>query len=105
MTDLEKLERVVALCKGEVTLTANGHRTYYETVRARVTYTLRGWFADKEAYRPEDGPSEEALAEIEAGGTLWTLQFFPETPNGSHTLHDSRLGRLLDRALAVLGEG
>jgi hypothetical protein len=84
---MKQLEEIVALCRGEVSLTANPHRSMHQSAAE---------------YLEKDPVTPEALAEVEAGGTLWALQFYPFTPIGFHVLHDSRLERLLDRGLEMM---
>lgn len=48
----------------------------------------------------EKRPTAERLAEMEAAGTLWEVQFIPEN-SGPIWLFDSNLDRLFDRALAT----
>lgn len=94
---MTKLERLAAACNGSVSLEANPHRDYYKSVRE--------WFAHgMDHHRPDDeGPPHEEMAAVEAGATLWHLQWYPHTPIGFNRLFGSNLDRMLDAALKDMG--
>lgn len=95
---MTKLEKLADACKGSVTLEANPHRdVYYKSARE--------WFEHgMDHHRPdEEGPPPEEMAAIEAGATLWWLQWYPHTPIGFNRLFGSNLERMLDAALKDMG--
>lgn len=81
-----------------VSLEANPHRsTYFKSVHEWLKHGV-------ENHRPgEVGPTPEEMAAIEAGATLWALQWYPHTPNGFHRLFGSNLERMVDEALKDMG--
>ena len=91
---MEKLQRLISLCKCGVKLEVNPHRDYYETAGK--------WIADLE--EREDRPSDLELdddirARMIATDTIIQLQFYPDTPIGFFRLLHYDLDAVIDVAI------
>jgi hypothetical protein len=89
VTGADLLDRLVALCKCEVALTANAHRNDYQSVRE--------WLASHDAE-----VDAETAAEMERTDTVYTLRCYTISPIGAYVFYDSRLDRLLETAVAAV---
>jgi hypothetical protein len=74
--------------KGSLHLTHNDHRNNYETVEQWAGY-------NRESH---DWVSEEQKAKAIATDSVWVLQWYPDTPVGSHALVAADLDVLLHAA-------
>lgn len=73
-------------------LTYNDYRSAYLTAQDACDQMEYGFHA-------EDWVSEEERAFAIANESVWTLQWYPDTPVGSYVLSAGRLGPLLAAAL------
>ena len=91
---LDKLEKLLSLCKCGVFLTVNQHRDYYETAQ--------DWFKehDRDQCPPEVSPDVRRVM-IETD-TVIEIHFYPNTPVGFYVIHHHDLSNALDEALQCL---
>lgn len=90
---MNKLQKLIDLCKGEVVVTLNGHRSSYEAIPDYL-------------YSPDVGgvrANEETLAEMVKRNQCVEVQFYPLTPVGSIYVAHWDLDAALDEALAYSG--
>ena len=90
---MNKLQKLIDLCKGEVVVTINGHRSSYEAIPDYL-------------YSPDVGgvrANEETLAELVKRNQCVEVQFYPLTPVGSIYVAHWDLDAALDEALAYSG--
>lgn len=80
-------------CKGEVSVTFNEHRSYYESLEKN----LRDWC---EVH--EDAIEDSVLEEMVKRDTSVRLQFYPSSPVGSYTVWHFDLDAAIDEAHAIL---
>ena len=85
-----KLEKLVSLCRGEVVVTFNQHRSCYLSVE------------DEFASLEGDAPSPEILAEMVRLDRIVCVHFYPNTPVGFHMVYHHDLDAALDRALELV---
>lgn len=89
---MDKLQRLLALCKCGVFLTVNNHRNYYQTAAERLDEL------DDMECPPQYTPEVKAC--MIATDTVIELQFYPDTPIGSYSVFHHDLDAALDQALA-----
>lgn len=80
------IEELVARCKASVTLTVNGHRDVYATV---------------EEYIGDDAILDvppETMGRFKAGGDMYELHFYPNTPVGFYRVWGSTLDEVMTQA-------
>lgn len=87
---MDKLEKLVSLCKGEVSITINEHRSTYDTILE--------FFDDPRAGR---GVSDELIAEMVKRDQVVCVQFYPHTPVGCHRLYHYDIETAIGAALAI----
>ncbi len=90
---MNKLQKLIDLCKGEVVVTINGHRSAYEAIPDYL-------------YSPDVGgirANAETLAEMVKRDQCVEVQFYPLTPVGSIYVAHWDLDAALDEALAYSG--
>lgn len=66
----------------------NAHAVYYQSIHEHLTDYPRGL-------------SEEHIAECEAAGECWALQWYPDTPIGFYVVIAPTFSLMLERAWAV----
>jgi hypothetical protein len=93
---MDKLHKLLSLCKCGVFLVVNEHRDYYQTAQQRMV----------ELYSMECPPEIErdVYDEMIKTDTIIDLQFYPNTPIGSYSIYHYDLNSALDEALACLEE-
>jgi hypothetical protein len=92
---MDALKTLLARCKCGVYLTVNEHRDYYETPAQRLDEL------DTRACPPRI--SDEVRAGILSSGNIVELQFYPDTPVGSHLIVHHDLDEALRLALDCIG--
>ena len=88
---MDKLKKLMGLCKCGVFLSVNEHRDYYETVEQRIAHN--------------DGLDEieaDVLKKMIKTDTIIKLQFYPDTPIGFYVIYHYDLNIALDEALKCL---
>ena len=86
---MDKLMKLAAMCKGEVTLGVNEHRTSY--------MSLEEWVG------PEALNLGDALGSaIVKAGTIVCCQFYPDTPVGFHMVYDYDIDNCLDTCIKIM---
>jgi hypothetical protein len=90
---MDKLTKLLASCKCGVYLTVNEHRDSYQSPA--------DWLEDNEQLGPE--MPDDIRAGILASGIIVQLQFFPDTPVGSHRIVHHDLDEALRQALECVG--
>ena len=78
--------------KAGLALTHNEHMTLYQTVEQAV--------AEADELQRFQWVSAEQRAKALETGSLWVLQWYPDTPVGFYALAAADLGALLDAATA-----
>lgn len=79
------------LCKGEfssLSISFNDHKTSYHTAATAIEWRP-DWY-DDESFPP--GERERCIAT----NTIWTLQWHPQTPVGSHVIHASSFEAIVE---------
>lgn len=93
-TTIDKLNKLIGICKGTVYITVNEHRNAYLSI--------------EEHLRDLDKQNEEINADVRKQiilqDTLIGIQFYPATPIGFYCIYHYDLGLAIDAALASLGE-
>jgi hypothetical protein len=79
--------------KAGLYLTHNQHKDYYETVEEHVN--------EYENISKDDFVSEEDYQKCVETNELWELQWYPETPIGSHKVNGSSLEIVLQKAMEI----
>lgn len=92
----EKLDRLVAACKGAVHLEYRGASSNYKSLAEAIDEG--DYYGKSQFLSPEDS------AKCVATDKYWTLHFYPLTPVGFHSAHASDVEMLLDWALEVISE-
>ncbi len=91
---MDKLKRIMELCKCGVHLTVNQHRDYYQTVDDFLHE--RNSFGDGEDIPPD------VWAECVRTDTIIDLQVYPHTPIGSYNVYHYDLDTALDIILQYI---
>lgn len=91
---MDKFLRLVALCKCEVNLSVNPHRSYYETVER---------FLDD--LENEPNIPADILQRMVETDTVVDLQFYPNTPIGFHRIFHYDVDAALTMALDCMEGG
>jgi hypothetical protein len=73
----------------------NRHRGYYETTAAAV---------ERGTYDPQDFRDRDAIAACIAADSVWSVQWYPDTPVGSYTVCAATLADALTLAKEVEAE-
>jgi hypothetical protein len=98
MTIVEKFEEIVKRCKGEVALTANGHRSSYLSLEDAIANPEPGVGGPPE-------PVEEPIARrIRATDNFYRLQFYPDSPVGFHLVVGGSLEDVVEQACQILAD-
>jgi hypothetical protein len=79
--------------KAGLYLTHNQHKDYYETVEEHVNEYAN--------ISKDDFVSEEDYQKCVETNELWELQWYPETPIGSHKVNGSSLEIVLQKAMEI----
>jgi len=90
MNLMEKLNKLIELCKYSVHLTINGHRDYYKTA---------GQYFNK---NPEEDIEPDVYEKMKELDTIIELQYYPDTPVGFYKIYHYDLERAIDEALSSL---
>jgi hypothetical protein len=93
---MDKLKRLLSLCKCSVSVTVNAHRDYYETAAKAL----------EDAKRMECPPEidDDVRAQMIATDTIVDIQFYPDTPIGSYHVWHYDLDAALDQCLSCFPE-
>lgn len=59
-----------------LTIEHNPHKTVYQSALQ--------WFQDRESLDPDPDYSEETKKQCIAQDSIWTIQYYPDTPIGFH---------------------
>jgi hypothetical protein len=89
---MDKLQKLLSLCKCGVYVEVNEHRDVYETVEQKL--------ADEEA-REIDPEVRAKMIEL---NTIVRIQFYPHTPVGFYVIHHYDLEAALDICLQCFEE-
>lgn len=85
---MSEFDNVVALCKGSVILTVNGHRDVFE---------------ERERYLLRDGSLSRAeVARLMAASDLYELRFHPRTPVGFYKVFGVSVDDVVSQAVGLL---
>lgn len=97
LKSMDKLKRLLEICKCGVYLTINQHRDYYESVEDFFIGPKQDEKLDMDD--PED---LEAFDRMKSANNVVELHFYPNTPISFYDIFDSDIDKVLDRAFAVL---
>jgi hypothetical protein len=89
---MDKLLRLVSLCKCGVYVSINEHRDTYQTAGSRL---------DEMAHVEVDEPVREEMVRRD---TMVVVQFYPDTPVGYYAVAHYDLETAIDLALLTLSE-
>ena len=86
---MKELEKLIALCKGSVSLNINPHRDVYESI---------------EEYLPADVQRIEEFNKIVEKDILVEIIFYPDTPVANYTVYDYDIKRAIETAMEIMKE-
>lgn len=92
---MDKLKKLLSLCKCGVFLVVNEHRVYYQTAAQKLE--------EIDAYECPPDIDPGVREKMIATDTIVDLQFYPDTPIGSHSIYHHDLDAALDLALSCFG--
>lgn len=91
---MDKLKQILNRCKCGVFLTVNEHRDYYQSAIEKLEEL------DCLECKPNiDVDVQKKMIELD---TVIELQFYPDTPIGSHSIYHYDLDEALNRALEII---
>ena len=97
---MEKLKRIIQLCKCSVNISINSHKDFYQNIEQHIKdYYKCGKELD------EDDVSKEVLDEIIKRDTIIHIQVYPDTPIGSYSVYHYDLDMAIDEMLLILEKG
>lgn len=91
---MEKLQKLLDICKCGVYLTVNEHRSCYETAEEALD--------KKKCLECPPDIEEKIRAVMIDKNIIIHLQFYPDTPIGSYSIYHHDLDMALDEALRIL---
>jgi hypothetical protein len=94
MSALDKLKKLLLLCKCGVYVEVNKHRDYYETAEEELNGLA------KQECPPEIG--DETRKKMIETNTIINIHFYPRTPISFYSVYHYDLDKALDEALACL---
>ena len=89
---MEKLKKLMELCKASVSLEINDHKDCYQDV---MDYLNSRFFDDEDL----DDDTRRKMIELD---TIIKLRFYPSTPIGSHCIFHYDLDLALNEALEIM---
>lgn len=89
------LTKLIQACKATVHVTANDHRTVYETA-AKYLENLRE--------RYDDSIDEDVIKGMIERNTIIEVQFYPDTPIGSYSVFHWDLDKAVEECLEIIEE-
>lgn len=94
---MDKLKKILSLCKCSVSLEVNKHRNYYQSAEEYIDQDLacRGCPPDIDA---------ETRHNMITSDTIIEFQFYPNTPIGFYDIYGYDLDMVLDSAINILTE-
>lgn len=95
---MDKLKKLVSLCKCGVFLTVNEHRNYYMSSAEALEEAKTNGVLKKGEIQPE---IEKKMIET---NTIIRLQFYSDTPIGSYNIWHYDLDAALDEGLVCLSK-
>lgn len=90
---MEKIKKLVSLCKAGVILEVNENRNYYQSVNDYI-----------HSIQDEEEISQEIIDKMIELNTVVSLQFYPDTPIGSYTIWHYDIDMAIDEALGIIKE-
>jgi len=91
---MDKLAKLISLCKCGIYLTVNEHRDYYETATQRLQKA--------ENYECPPETEKSVKQKMIATNTIITLHFYPDTPIGSYVIWHYDIEETLNKAIECL---
>lgn len=91
---MDKLKALLARCKCGVFVTVNEHRDYYATAAKALD--------DAEGVECPPRIAPDVRAKMIELDTIIQIQFYPDTPIGSHQIWHHNIDAALDMALACV---
>ena len=91
--EIEKLDKIVSLCKGSVNITFNDHTTNYSTVEEEL---------QQNHFNRYDDISEDVKKEMIRRNTMVEVQCYDQTPVGFFLVVHYDLDKALDDMLETL---
>ncbi len=93
MTTIEKIEKLVAMCKGSVTITFNDNTTNYETVEQCLNSNFGNLY--------DDLTDEDKQKMIDAN-IMVDVHAYPDTPVGFYSVTSHSLDHSLDEVIRAI---
>ena len=84
--------------KGGLHISHNDHHGYYQKVEEAIG--TEGGYGPHPTYDRSDFPDEAEVAKAIAMDSVWTIQWYPNSPNGFNRVHAATLGRALEAAVS-----
>jgi hypothetical protein len=84
--------------KASLHITHNVHKTYYETMEEALAEMPDGYHS---TYDRDEFPDEAEIEKAIKTDSVWTIQWYPNSPVGFNRVHAATLGRALEFALQV----
>jgi len=91
---MDKLLKLISMCRCGVYLTVNQHRDYYETAAQKLE--------ESEGYECPPEIDEIVKQKMIGTNTIITIQFYPDTPIGSYEIWHYDLELALNEAIECL---
>ena len=88
---MNKIQKLIDLCKANIYISINNHKNCYETVSEYFTY-----------YDNLDEDDLKHLDKMIDNDTIIELIFYPDTPVGNYTIFHYDIDMALDEALEIL---
>jgi Holliday junction resolvase RusA-like endonuclease len=91
------MKEILSKCKCGVFFTANEHRDYYESAEE--------WLVNQMPDQPDiDEIGKDVWDKMIETDTVYSLQFYPDTPIGSYKIYHYDYDELLKKAKDILNE-
>lgn len=97
---MNRFLEIVKLCKADVNLTVNGHKSNYESVKDYFD-TIKLCQSEFDIEKDIGQDVYDKMVELD---TIYDFQFYPDTPTGFYVIYHYDLDVVLDKALEILKE-
>lgn len=95
---MKKLNECLKMCKCSFCIDVNNHKDDYQTVQEWYEQALENEFIDNKDV------DKEMIKEMIKNNTVVKIQFYPDTPIGSYTIHHYNLQEAINIAHNILYE-
>lgn len=90
---MDKLIKLISLCKASVSLEANAPRDYYETIE---------YFLEENNIQVGKDISKDVQDKMIELNTIISVQFYPHTPIGFYKVYHYDVNLALDKCLEIM---